>query len=100
MFSEASIARPVLEAGVLMLILMYVIDTLEDMQRSLSNRESEYQDTLNRLSEEKGELQISLEKSKMQIEQLKEERKRTDELLGKAGLLDPSGAPGLDFGQV
>ncbi|KAF9291277.1 hypothetical protein BGZ68_004593 [Mortierella alpina] len=74
--------------------------TLEDMQRSLSNRESEYQDTLNRLSEEKGELQISLEKSKMQIEQLKEERKRTDELLGKAGLLDPSGAPGLDFGQM
>ncbi|KAF9575471.1 hypothetical protein EC968_003076 [Mortierella alpina] len=74
--------------------------TLEDMQRGLSARESEYQETVNRLSEEKGELQISLEKSKMQIEQLKEERKRTDELLGKAGLLDPSGAPGLDFGQM
>ncbi|KAG0022113.1 hypothetical protein BGZ80_001042 [Entomortierella chlamydospora] len=74
--------------------------TLEDMQRSLSNKDSEYQETINELSEERLQLQLKLEQSSVEITQLKEEQKRADELLNKAGLIDTSGASGFDIGRL
>ena len=70
------------------------------MQRSLSNKDSEYQETINELSEERLQLQLKLEQSSVEITQLKEEQKRADELLNKAGLIDTSGASGFDIGRV
>ncbi|KAI8601052.1 hypothetical protein EDD21DRAFT_292779, partial [Dissophora ornata] len=43
---------------------------------------------------------IKLERSTMQIEQLKEEQKRADEILNKAGLMDTTGASGFDLGRM
>lgn len=76
------------------------IETLDDMQRSLSVKDSEYQETLNRISEDKVELQVQLEKSSVQITQLKAEQKRAEELLSKAGLVGAPGAFGHDLGPV
>ena len=70
------------------------------MQHTISSRDSEYQENMSEVSEEKVQLQINLEKSLMQIEQLKEEQKRADELLNKAGLIDTSGSSGFDIGRV
>ncbi|KAF8977576.1 hypothetical protein BGZ46_007267 [Entomortierella lignicola] len=74
--------------------------TLEDMQRSISTKESEYQQTISELSEDKVQLQIKLKQASMEITQLKEEQKRADELLNKAGLIDTSGASGFDIGRM
>jgi hypothetical protein len=41
-----------------------------------------------------------LEKANIQIEQLKEEQKRADEILNKAGLIDSSGESELGIGRV
>lgn len=76
------------------------IETLDDMQRSLSTKDSEYHETLNRISEDKVELQVQLEKSSVQITQLKAEQKRAEELLSKAGLVGAPGASGHDLGPV
>lgn len=76
------------------------IETLDDMQRSLSIKDSEYQETLNRISEDKVELQVQLEKSSVQITQLKAEQKRAEELLSKAGLVGAPRASGHDLGPV
>lgn len=70
------------------------------MQRSLSNKDSEYQENMSDVSEEKVQLQINLEKALIQIEQLKEDQKRADELLSKAGLMDTTGSSGFDIGRV
>ncbi|KAF9290373.1 hypothetical protein BGZ88_007372 [Linnemannia elongata] len=75
-------------------------ETLDDMQRSLSVKDSEYQETLNRISEDKVELQVQLEKSSLQITQLKAEQKRAEELLSKAGLVGAPGAFGHDLGPL
>ena len=70
------------------------------MQRTISMKDSDYQETISVISEEKVQLQIKLEKSTIQIEQLKEEQKRAEELLTKAGLTDASGISGMDLGKV
>jgi len=70
------------------------------MQRTLSIKDSEYQESISEMSEEKVQLQIKLERSTIQIEQLKEEQKRADEILNKAGLMDTSGNSGFDLGRV
>ncbi|KAF9922276.1 hypothetical protein FBU30_007622 [Linnemannia zychae] len=75
-------------------------ETLDDMQRSLSAKDSDYQETLNKISEDKVELQVQLEKSTIQITQLKVEQKRAEELLNKAGLGATSGASGQDLGPL
>ncbi|GJJ72146.1 nucleoprotein TPR [Entomortierella parvispora] len=74
--------------------------SLDEMQRALSNKDSEYQENMTEVSEEKVQLQINLEKSLIQIEQLKEEQKRADELLNKAGLIDTTGSSGFDIGRI
>lgn len=76
------------------------IETLDDMQRSLSTKDSDYQENIHKISEENVELQIQLEKSSVQITQLKEEQKRAEELLNKAGLMGAPGASGHDLGLV
>ncbi|KAG0200486.1 hypothetical protein BGX33_010972, partial [Mortierella sp. NVP41] len=75
-------------------------ETLDDMQRSLSTKDSDYQDTLNRISDEKVELQVQLENSAAQITQFKSEQKRAEELLGKAGLVGANGVSGHDLGPL
>ncbi|KAF9550513.1 hypothetical protein EC957_000187 [Mortierella hygrophila] len=75
-------------------------ETLDDMQRLLSTKDSEYQETLNRISEDKVELQVQLERSSIQITQLKAEQKRAEELLSKAGLVGAPGASGHDLGPL
>jgi uncharacterized membrane protein YfhO len=76
------------------------IETLDEMQRSFSAKDSEYQENVHKISEENVELQVQLEKSSIQITQLKEEQKRAEELLSKAGLVNAPGASGHDLGLV
>ena len=81
-------------------ILHASIETLDEMQRALSNKSTEYQENMSDISEENVQLKINLEKSSLQIEKLKDEQKRADELLSKAGLMDLSGSSGFDIGRV
>ncbi|KAF9915750.1 hypothetical protein BX616_005476 [Lobosporangium transversale] len=74
--------------------------TLEEMQKVIYTKESEYQETISVIAEEKMQLQIKLEQSTTQIVQLKEEQKRADELLNQAGLIDTSGTSGLGIGRM
>ncbi|KAI1306753.1 hypothetical protein EDD11_004679 [Mortierella claussenii] len=74
--------------------------TLEDMQKTLSIKDAEYQETISEITEEKLQLQIKLEQSTTQVTQLKQEQKRADELLNKAGLIDTSGTSGFDIGRM
>lgn len=70
------------------------------MQHALSNKSAEYQENMSDIAEENVQLKINLEKSSLQIEKLKDEQKRADELLNKAGLMDLSGSTGFDIGRV
>lgn len=83
-----------------MLSYVFLIDMLDDMQQAVANKDIEYQDTINDISEDRVQLQIKLEKATIQIEQLKEEQKRADEILNKAGLMDNSGDAEFGIGRV
>ncbi|KAG0313444.1 hypothetical protein BGZ99_008891 [Dissophora globulifera] len=74
--------------------------TIEDLKYTLSMNNSEHQDAISALSDEKVQLQIKLERSTIQIERLKEEQKRADEILNKAGLIDTSGTAEFDIGRM
>ncbi|KAG0230395.1 hypothetical protein BGX31_005854 [Mortierella sp. GBA43] len=68
--------------------------TIDDLQQKVATKDSEYQETINEINEDRVQLQIKLEKATIQIEQLKEEQKRADEILNKAGLMD---SPDAEF---
>ncbi|KAG0268602.1 hypothetical protein DFQ27_006240 [Actinomortierella ambigua] len=72
--------------------------TVDELQMKMAQKDAAAQEAIEKLAEEKTQLQIKVEESAVEIEKLKESQKRADELLAQAGLVDAEGISG--FGRL
>ncbi|KAF9975343.1 hypothetical protein BGZ73_001064 [Actinomortierella ambigua] len=79
---------------------MRALKTVDELQIQLSQKDAAAEEAIEKLAEEKTQLQIKLEESAVEIEKLKESQKRADELLAQAGLVDVQGASGFELGKL
>ncbi|KAG0076994.1 hypothetical protein BGZ92_002160, partial [Podila epicladia] len=61
-----------------------------ELQEALARKDVDYNENITEVAEQKVQLQMDLEYAKQEIERLKAEQKRADELLEKAGLTESS----------
>ncbi|KAG0228496.1 hypothetical protein BGW42_002120 [Actinomortierella wolfii] len=73
---------------------------VDELQVKLSQKDAEAEEAIEKLAEEKTQLQIKLEESSVEIEKLKESQKRADEILAQAGLVDIKDPSGLEFSKL